>query len=178
MKSYLTALIVCITSISWAQKYKSVDSSVSFFSSATIEDLSAVTTKGSSIINLENSELAFSIPINTFEFEKSLMQEHFNEKYMESDKYPKSTFVGVFSGFDIGKQGKQQTKAEGELIIHGVKKNVSATGWMEYKDEAILLESSFDVKLEDYKVKIPKLLWQNIAEQVKVNIKFEYEKYE
>lgn len=162
--------------VGFGQHYRSNKSAVSFFSSATLEDISAESIKGTSVIDLGKNQMAFSIPINSFEFDKSLMKEHFNEKYMESDKFPKSTFVGKIAGFDSSRNGIQKTQAEGEMTIHGVTKKIKIEGAIEKKGNLLLLSSSFIIRLEDYKVKIPKLLWQNIAEQVEVKINFEYEK--
>jgi hypothetical protein len=77
---------------SYSQKFTAEKSHVSFFSDAAIEDISAENTKASSIFNTATSEIVFSIPIKDFRFAKALMQEHFNEKYMDSEKFPKATF--------------------------------------------------------------------------------------
>jgi polyisoprenoid-binding protein YceI len=100
------------------------------------------------------------------------MQEHFNEKYMDTDKYPKSTFKGKVSGFDAAAAGTQNAKATGKLFIHGVERDVEIPGTIEKSGDKLLFKSKFIVKLEDYKVDRPQLLWQNIAEQVEVTIDF------
>src|SRR5688572_29015897 len=92
------SLLVSATVV--AQKYTVEKSHVSFYSHATIEDITAENKKSSAIFNASTSEIVFSIPVNEFQFAKSLMQEHFNEKYMETDKFPKSTFKGKVTGFD------------------------------------------------------------------------------
>jgi hypothetical protein len=157
-----------------AQKFVSERSTIIFFSSAAIEDITATNTKASSIINLTTSEVAYSVLIKEFKFEKKLMQQHFNEKYMESDKYPKSTFAGKLEGFDPSATMVQQVKAIGKLTIHGVTKEVIIPGTIEVSPTKILVKSKFMVKLADYKIEIPKLLWQNIAEQVEVTVEFIY----
>ncbi|MBT1696900.1 YceI family protein [Fulvivirgaceae bacterium PWU4] len=157
-----------------AQKYSLEKANVSFFSHAAIEDITAENKKVSSIFNSESGEIVYSITINGFQFKKSLMQEHFNEKYMESDKYPKSTFQGKISGFDSNGKGVQQVKAAGKLTIHGVTRDVEIPGTIEKQDNKLVMKSKFMVKLEDYKITIPQLLWQNIAEQVEVTVDFSY----
>lgn len=157
-----------------AQKYSLEKANVSFFSDAAIEDIKAENKKASSIFNSESGEIVYSITINGFQFAKSLMQEHFNEKYMESDKYPKSTFQGKISGFDGKGQGIQQVTAAGKLTIHGVTRDVEIPGTIEKQDNKLVMRSKFMVKLADYKITIPQLLWQNIAEQVEVTVDFSY----
>jgi polyisoprenoid-binding protein YceI len=165
-------LTVCISAV--AQKYTAAKSFISFYSHAAIEDITADNKKVSSILNVATNDIVFSVPINEFKFAKSLMQEHFNEKYMESDKYPKATFSGKVSGFDPSKSGVQKAKANGKLTIHGVTRDVEIPGTLEKQGESLQLKAKFVVKLADYKIEIPQLLWQNIAEQVEVTADFLY----
>jgi len=156
------------------QKYVTEATVVSFFSHATIEDIAAANKKAVGIFNTSNGDIAFSVPIQEFTFAKSLMQEHFNEKYMESDKYPKSTFQGKISDFNIAATGVQNVKASGRLTIHGVTNNIDVPGTIEKEGEKLLMKSKFKVKLQDYKIAIPQLLWQNIAEEVEVTLEFAF----
>jgi polyisoprenoid-binding protein YceI len=164
----------CITT--HAQKYTLEKSSVQFYSDATIEDIKANNFRTSSIFNIANGEVAFSIPIKEFEFDKDLMKEHFNEKYMESHHYPKSTFTGKFQGVKQDITEEQSVLAVGKLTIHGVTKEVSIPGTLELRGNQIVARSKFVIHLADYKVEIPKLLWQNIAEDVEVSVEFIYKK--
>lgn len=157
-----------------AQKYVVADGMISFFSSATLEDIKAENRKVASVFNSATNEIAFSIPINEFQFEKKLMQEHFNEKYLESEKYPKSTFSGRVEGIDLTAKGPQKATAKGKLTIHGVTREVEIPGTIELQSGNLLMKSTFVVRLEDYKVKIPQLMWQNIAEQVEVTVDLLY----
>ncbi len=158
-----------------AQKYKAQNGYVKFFSDAVLEDITAETNKGSSVVDWSTGDIVFSIPITSFEFDKSLMKEHFNEKYMESDKYPKATFSGSILGLK-DTEGKQLVTAEGDLMIHGISRKVKTKGEINRSQGRISLQSEFIVRLEDHKVKIPQLLWQNIAEEVQVTINFNYDK--
>lgn len=160
------------------QLYSAKKSEIVFFSSAPIEDIKASNDDMKSVFNTSNGEIVFSIPISEFDFRKKLMKEHFNEKYMESDEYPNSTFKGKVVGYDIKNSSKQNVKAEGEMEIHGISKKITFDGILENINGVILLTSKFEVKLKDYKIKIPQLLWQNIAEVIEVTVKIEYEKYE
>ncbi len=173
MKIRLAVLFACIAMGANAQKYTSEKSTVTFFSSATLEDIKADNTKASSVFDASNGNIAFVVPINEFQFKKSLMQEHFNEKYMETEKYPKSTFQGKIVGFDPN-AATQNVKAQGKLTIHGVTKDVEIPGTIEKQGDKLVMKSVFIVKLADYKVDIPKLMWQNIAEQVEVTVNFTY----
>lgn len=158
-----------------AQKYVSEKGVITFFSEAAIEDIKAENLKASSMVNTSTADIAFVVSIREFQFEKKLMQEHFNEKYMESEKYPKATFSGKLDGFlGTGAPGIQQVKAKGKLAIHGVTKDVEISGTAENTTQHILIKSKFIVRLEDFNIKIPQLMWQNIAEQVEVSVEFTY----
>ncbi len=157
-----------------AQKYTVESSSITFFSDASIEDIKADNTKALSIFNITTGDVAFSIPIKDFEFDKALMKEHFNEKYLETEKYPKATFQGKFMGYVADISGEQAVTATGKLTIHGVTKEVIISGSLKISEGKILAKSSFKIKLEEYKIQIPQLLWQNIAEEVEVSLNFIY----
>lgn len=157
-----------------SQKLVSEKGTVSFFSDATLEDIDAVNKKVTSILNLGTGDIVFAVPIKEFHFDKSLMEEHFNEKYMHSDQYPKSTFQGKVSGIDPASKEVQKVKAIGKLTIHGVTRDVEIPGTLENTGDKWLLKSKFPVKLEDYKVEIPKLLWEKIAESVEVTVDLSY----
>ncbi len=161
----------------FGQKYISEKGNIVFFSRAPLEDIEAQNEKAKSVFDADNGDIVFSIPINQFQFAKSLMQEHFNEKYMESDKYPKTTFKGKVLDFEKGGENND-VWARGELDIHGVKRNVKIQGNLIFKGEKVIIESKFIVKLEDYDIEIPSLLFHKIAEEVAVTVNFEYKRYE
>lgn len=156
-----------------AQKYAVEKGEITFFSDAPVEDIHASNKKSVALLDLSSGQLVFSVPVNAFRFEKGLMEEHFNEKYMESHKYPKSTFQGAIINFNAGKTGVQQVTAKGKLSLHGVIKEIEVPGTAEVtSDKKIIIKASFNVKLKDYNITIPQLLWQNIAEQVEVKLDF------
>lgn len=173
LKAKLLMAILGLSITAYGQKYKSVESYVKFFSEATLENIAADNKDGSSVFDEESRQIVFSIPITSFKFDKSLMQEHFNENYMESEKYPKAIFKGEVLNYEKGK-ANQKVTAKGDMTIHGVTRTINVDGVMEYKDGKLQLNSVFPVRLEDYKVKIPQVLWQNIAEEVEVTINFIY----
>jgi polyisoprenoid-binding protein YceI len=173
-KLQIVAAILAFSIPSFGQKYVADKSFISFYSHATVEDIKADNKKATSIFNQATGDIVFSIPISEFQFAKSLMQEHFNEKYMESDKYPKATFQGKIEGFDPLLSGPQTLKAIGKLMIHGVTRDVEIPGTLEKQNDKLLLKTKFIVKLADYNIEIPQLLWQNIAEQVEVTAELTY----
>lgn len=159
---------------SFAQKFAATEGYISFYSSAPLEDIKAENRKITSLFNSTTGDIAFSVPINQFQFEKKLMQEHFNEKYMESDKYPRSTFSGKVYSYDPSASSPQNVVAKGKMTIHGVVRDVEIPGTIENKNGMLLMKSKFMVRLADYDIKIPKLMWQNITEQVEVTVELTY----
>ena len=148
---------------------------ISFFSSAPIEDIAAKNNYGNAIINTQDSGIAVLIKIDQFAFDKKLMQEHFNETYMESDKFPSAKYTGkINQKIDFKAKGKFPISTKGKLTIHGVTQNVNIQGTGEIINEKLIIQSKFIVKLEDYKVKIPTLLIKNIAEEVEVNLELQF----
>ena len=170
-----TVLFLLFLSISgYSQKYSAEKGELSFFSDGAIEDIVAKNSMVGSLLNTSTGELVFIAKIKDFIFPKSLMREHFNEKYMETEKYPKSTFNGKIVGFKPGSSGEQKVSAVGKMNIHGITKDIEIPGTMEIKDGKAMIKTKFMVKLADYNIKIPTLVWQNIAEDVEVRVEFIY----
>ena len=119
--------------------------------------------------------MAFSMLMNAFQFEKALMQEHFNERYVESHKYPKATFAGSIEDIekiDLSKAGSYNVTVSGKLSIHGVTQTVSSKGTLKIGDDKTLTaNSTFTINLEDYKVKIPTMYIDNISESIEIKVK-------
>ncbi|MEQ8241144.1 MAG: YceI family protein [Cyclobacteriaceae bacterium] len=172
MKLFISILLL-IPAIGFAQKFKSDSSYVRFFSEAPLENIEAVNIKGASIIDLSNGNFAFSVPVNQFRFDKSLMEEHFNENYLETEKFPKTTFTGSFKPADLV-NGEQTVSAIGEFNLHGQTKPVNIEGTVIKDNGQVTIKAVFDIKLVDYKIKIPKAVFYNIAEEVEVTVYFEY----
>lgn len=157
----------------FSQRYFAEKSKVTFFSDGVVEDITASNLKVTSIFDVKG-DIAFLLSVKDFDFEKKLMQVHFNEKYMESEKFPKASFQGKVLGFDPNAKGVQQVKAVGKLSIHGVTKDVEAPGTVEVVDNQLIVRSRFMVKLIDYNIKVPQIIWKNIAQQVEVRVDFTY----
>ena len=156
------------------KRYFSEKSSITFFSEGVIEDIKATNTKVTSIFDLANGDVAYLLSPKDFQFEKKLMQVHFNEKYMESEKFPKSTFQGKILGYDASSSQLQKVKAQGKLTIHGVTRDIDAPGTLQIEGNTVNVKSSFMVKLVDYNIKVPQIVWQNIAQEVEVTVQFLY----
>ncbi|MEJ1240188.1 YceI family protein [Chryseolinea sp. T2] len=156
------------------QRYFAEKPSISFFSDGLVEDITAANQKVTSIFDALNGEIAFLMNVKDFQFANKLMQTHFNEKYMESETYPKSSFQGKVTGFNANSSGTQQVKAVGKLTIHGVTREIDVPGTIEVNGGKLKLKAKFLVKLEDYKIVVPQVVWDKIAQQVEVTLDFAY----
>ncbi|MGD1890642.1 MAG: YceI family protein [Cyclobacteriaceae bacterium] len=175
MKLHLFLLIGLLSSfVGSAQRYQMAKSEISFYSDAPLEDIQAETTEVQSLFNASSGEVAFRVPIQSFQFEKALMQEHFNENYLESDKYPNATFEGQLKGFDLTQVGEQLVTASGKMTIHGVTQSVEVPGTIGSQGEGWEMQATFPIRVADYKIKIPKVVFYNIAEVVDVTVHFTY----
>ena len=158
----------------WAQgKYLTKAGRVSFFSTSIIEDIEARNTAVAAVLDLGTGQLAFAVPVKEFVFKRTLMQEHFNENYMESDKFPKATFTGHFTGADmaaLGVAGSHAVQVEGNLTLHGVTHRVTVPGTLELKNGQLLAFAFFSVAPADYNIEIPLLVRENIAKIVSIRM--------
>jgi len=150
--------------------YISEKSNVRFFSQAPLENIEATSTKLRAALNLETGTLLFIIPINSFVFKKQLMQKHFNEQYLESDKYPEARFEGKLTGAPIKLTGPTEVRFEGWLTIHGKTNKISGIAMLQKKGAMLHGKSTIRVRVEDYRIKIPRMVIKNIAEEVEVTI--------
>jgi hypothetical protein len=144
---------------------------VIFFSSTEMEDIKAVNTISKPVMNFADSAIQISISIRDFEFERSLMQEHFNEDYMESDKYPHAVFKGkINQKVDYKKSGVTQVTVTGAMNMHGVIKTITIPGTITVKDGLVFLWAKFNVTMADYNVRVPEVLGNNLADFVTVTL--------
>lgn len=170
----LTGLL--LTTVCFAQDvYSCRNTTLSFFSATPMEDIDATTSKGVSAINLKTGAVYFKVAVNTFKFKKPLMEEHFNENYMESDKYPTAEFKGkIIDNIDLHKDGTYNVTVEGTLSMHGVDKVYREKATLTVQAGKPAATAKFNVKLADHHIKIPTLVVKNIAEVVEVTIKANY----
>jgi len=168
----LSCLLLAAAANSHAQNsYKFSQPIVSFFSSAPLEDIEAVNKNARAVVDFENRAFLIVIPIKSFQFSSGLMQDHFNENYRESHKYPDCTFRGSFSGtVDLSKDGSYPVQATGDLLLHGVVQKRTLPATITVKQGQAFLQSTFNIRLIDHKIKVPKMVFKKIAEVVQVNV--------
>ncbi|MCB0402860.1 MAG: YceI family protein [Flavobacteriales bacterium] len=180
MKTFILSISLLLSvSLSFSQNiYKAVQGEIAFFSETPIENIDAHNTNLKALLNTDNNEIAFVVTNVGFKFEKPLMEEHFNENYMESDKYKVSSFKGTISGdlIEYAKDGEYPVTAKGTLDVHGVSQEREIKGTLIVKGGMITMKSEFNIALKDHKIKIPKVVVQNIAETVKVTVNIDFEK--
>lgn len=174
MRYFLLLFFSLFGSLTQAQPLFSSDSgTVSFFSSAPFEDIDATSHQLSGSFSPETGELFFEIPIKSFEFPNSLMQKHFNNQYMESDTYPKASFKGKVTDLTaLQGLGSVPVKVpvRGQLTIRDITKTYTLTATLASSGAGYQGKSSLLVKLKDHDVKIPKLMFKAIVEEIEVNI--------
>lgn len=176
-KKFCTILLLMISLSGFAQRYKSFESDIQFFSNAPLEDIKAENESASSIIDLETRSMVIVVPIKSFSFKKKLMQEHFNENYLESDDYPNATFKGKIVEW-FGEEGTGKAVARGTMDMHGVTNEMEIVGDLTYAPDLIKAETKFTIKPADFKIKIPKAVFYKIAEEVEVTSVISYKPYE
>ena len=174
------ALLIC-SSMAFAQsKFFTRSGTISFFSKTPMENIKAVNNQSSAIFDTEKGEIAVSAQMKGFEFEKALMQEHFNENYVESDKFPAATFKGIIKDYNKSSFKTDEEKVvnlEGDLTMHGVTKHISTPAKIIWGKDKISATSEFNISVADYNIKIPKAVIDNIAESILVNVVFNLDPY-
>ena len=181
MKKILTLLsIILLTStLVNAQKYMTKGGTIKFFSDTPMEKIEAVNRQANSALDFSTGDFVFKVLVRGFEFEKALMQEHFNENYMESEKFPNSTFTGKITNIkdvNLNKEGVYKVIVEGDLIMHGTTNKVKTNGTLEVKGGKVTGKSTFNVLPKDYNISIPKAVIKNIAEAIQVDVNVSLDK--
>jgi len=152
---------------------------ISFYSRAkAIEKVEADNNEVSSMLNTQTGQFVFAVLIKGFHFSSALMEEHFNENYLESNKFPKSTFNGKISdlsAINFTKDGVYAITVDGDMTMHGVTKKVSTPGSITVKAGKIAAFSKFNVKLKDYNITVPSLVADKISEEIDVTVDCKYE---
>ena len=179
MKTF-TTLFCCFLFVAVGtsqERYLTKNGTINFFSKAPIEDITADNNQVLSIIDATSGKMAISILIKSFMFKKALMQEHFNENYLESDTFPKATFQGVILNFDTLKDAETKLKVQGILTIHGISKEKIIEANFKRTKAAIIVKGDFIVALDEFNVEIPAVVEKNIAKQIKVSFNFNHTLY-
>lgn len=176
MKKLLLFALIFVSGNVMAQKYFTKTGTTEF--KASVEAFEPVEAKNASttaILNTANGEVAVLLFMKSFHFDIALMEEHFNENYMDSDKFPKSTFKGKLEGFDFSKLGKDETElpVSGTLTIRGKSQSVKSTAKLKLVDGKVMVHATLTVKPEDYGIEIPSVVREKIAKSI--NIIMDYE---
>ena len=156
-----------------AQKYITKTGYIRFYSEGEIEKIEAINRQVNAAFDQTTGDLVFKVLMKSFVFEKALMQEHFNENYVESDKFPNTTFVGKvvnLKDINMDKVGVYNVTIQGKLTIKGVSKDVKETGTFEVKDGKIMGKAKFNILLSDYSISIPSAVARNISNNVEITV--------
>lgn len=154
-----------------AQKYITKNGKISFYSDGPLEKIEAHNSQVNSALDSETGDFVFKVLMKSFIFEKALMQEHFNENYVESDKFPNSTFKGKVTNMkdiDFSKEGTHEADIEGKLTIHGITQNVVEKGTFIVSKDGIQGKSKFMIAIADYDISIPGAVTGKIAEEIEI----------
>ena len=176
MKKILSISLICISFSSFSQLYIAKTGETGFYSDTPLENIAAVNKQVTAAIKVETGDMAVKMQMNQFQFPNKLMQEHFNENYMESTKFPIGTFTGkIQEKIDFTKDGVYDISTKGIFTVHGVKKDRTFTGKLTIKGTTLTLISNFEVKLVDHKIDVPKLVFAKIAEVISVKNTYVFE---
>jgi polyisoprenoid-binding protein YceI len=180
LKTIIIAAALLPLATSAQERYMTRSGHIAFFSATPMENIEANNHKVTSVWDATAGAMQFAVLIKAFEFEKALMQEHFNENYMESNTFPKADFKGKLAGVSteqLKQPGTYEVTVSGDLTIHGVAKPVTAKGKVIVDASgAISAASDFIVRPEDHGIKIPGMVRKNIAEEITVKVRLNYEK--
>lgn len=181
-KHFILAFALLPTALSAQERFATRNGQITFRSETPIETIQAVNNKVTSVLDVSSGAVEFAVLIRAFEFEKALMQEHFNENYLESGKFPKATFKGKMTGLgedELSRPGDYTVNVSGDLTIHGVVKQITTKGTISVDASGKLnAVCTFTVHPEDYNIAIPGVVRKNIAETFTVKVSLVYEKLE
>jgi polyisoprenoid-binding protein YceI len=165
-------LLLAITAIA-QDRYYTKTATISFFSKTDLENIEAANKIVTAVIDTRSGAVQFSAPMKAFSFAKGLMQEHFNENYIESDKYPNSTFKGTITNnqsIRYNTPGSYDATVSGNLTIHGVTRAINTNGKITVAHGSLGVNSSFDILLSDYNITVPALVADKISKTIRINI--------
>tara|TARA_B110001450_G_scaffold195486_1_gene183860 strand:+ start:1017 stop:1562 length:546 start_codon:yes stop_codon:yes gene_type:complete len=175
---YTILMCFLFVNVSNSQKqFLTKNGAITFFSSTTMADIKADNNQVLSIIDASNGKMAIIILMKSFMFKKALMQEHFNENYVESDLFPKATFKGEILNFETIKNSETKLEVKGSITIHGKRKEIIIPASFTRSENTIFVKGEFNLLLSDYNVKIPSIVSKKIAKELKVTFEFNHKPY-
>lgn len=169
---FLAALLSISYHVS-GQKFATKNGHIKFYSESPLEKIEAHNRQVNAAFDQQSGFFVFKVLMKSFAFEKALMQEHFNENYVESDKFPNATFLGKVTNLaevDFSKDGTYPVTVDGKLTLHGETKAVHEKGTFEVKQGKILGKAKFNLLLSDYKVSIPGTVANNISKTIEITV--------
>jgi polyisoprenoid-binding protein YceI len=172
-KYLIITIIVLLSTSVFGQRFITKTGHIWFHSDAPLETIEAHNNQVNAAMDINSGAIVFKVLMKSFIFEKALMQEHFNENYVESTAYPNATFQGKITNLDdidFSSPGNYNAEITGELTIHNVTNKVTATGTFEVTPEIIHGKSKFSIQIADYNISIPEVVAGKIAEQVDINV--------
>lgn len=174
-KINLLLIIILIAHVSFGQKYFTKSGKINFnaTSASSPEKVEAVNRTVTCVVDTKTGNIQFAALMKGFEFERALMQEHFNENYVESDKFPKAEFRGIIDGnetVNYSKDGTYTVKVKGKLTIHGETRDIETPGKLIVQNGKINALADFNVSLPDYKVSIPGLVADKVSSTAKISV--------
>ncbi len=163
-----------------AQKFITKNGHIKFFSDSPLEKIEAHNRQVNAALDFATGDFVFRVLMKSFEFEKALMQEHFNENYVESDKYPNATFAGKVTNIgevDLSKEGTYTVEVAGKLTIHGVTREIKEKGTLGVKSDKLGARSKFNILLADYGITIPGAVVNNISKTIEITVDCNLDKF-
>ena len=160
-----------------AQKYKTTEGQIEIFSKTPVFTIEGMDKKVASIINFETGDVVATTLVRSFKFHEALVEDHFNENYMESEKYPKASFKGKITNIkdvDLKKNGEYKVTIKGDLTLHGQTNPIDVPGTLTVKDGKLVGKTVFNVSLAGYKIRVEESYKDAIKDEIKLNITFDY----
>jgi len=172
MKKLLIIILFTLASQLSAQRYMTRNAEVYFLSDMeAVELVEATNTQVGAVIDLTQGELAFQIQMRAFHFEIALMEEHFNENYVDSEIYPKATFRGLLVELPSELLQQKEVLVRGMMDFHGVQKEMEMIVTLQMMEGVLYGESEFVLSCSDFGIEIPKLVSDKIANEIQVTVK-------
>jgi hypothetical protein len=176
---FILVLAFTVTGLKAQDIWITRSGTITFHAGTSVEDIDGTSNEAASLFNVKTGDLAFQVPVKSFHFKRSLMEDHFNENYMESNKFPKSSFSGKITDItkiNFSKDGDYPVTVEGDLMIHGFTKKTTVPGTITITGNKINATAAFKVLIADYNIPIPGVVADKIAKEATIEVKCSYEK--
>jgi hypothetical protein len=173
MQRILTLVLVVASLQASSQKYMTKTGHIEFNANTPVEKIEAVNNAAACLLDIQTGNLDVIVQIKSFVFEKQLMQEHFNENYLESDQFPKASFKGKITNLkniNVNNDGEYPAEVAGKLTIHGVTKDIKSQGKISVKGKKVIVKSTFSVLLSEYDIDIPGAVKDKISKEARVSL--------